>query len=244
MPAPRRKSRKKAPRDTAPPIPADPLKFEEAIDMFRERVPIAAEEFYALDDVARQRAFTVSNVAQADIIADVYDAIEKAIEDGTTLEDFADVIGPKLEAAWGVPNASRVDLIFRNNVGQAYTAGRYRQLTDPVVLEARPYWRFDGIHDDRQSTICRKLDGTIRPADDPWWNTHTPLLHHGCRSTITSLTEEEARAEGITTRAPKVPADEGFGLAPIPGQFESWKPNPSDYPPEVAPTLKDKLAED
>ena len=50
-------------------------------------------------------------------------------------------------------------------------------LSHPEVRKARPYWRFDSAGDDRVTEICEALDGTIRPADDPFWHTHTPPLH-------------------------------------------------------------------
>ena len=57
------------------------------------------------------------------------------------------------------------------------------------------------------------------PADDPWWDTHTPLLHFRCQCTKTALSQEEAEDEGIDTRGPDVDADEGFGARPAAIEF-------------------------
>jgi hypothetical protein len=72
-----------------------------------------------------------------------------------------------------------------------YGAGRYHQSV--AMADRRPYWRFDGIHDGRQSTICKPLTGVIRRWDDPWWKTRIPPLHFQCRSSFTTLTEAQAR---------------------------------------------------
>lgn len=70
--------------------------------------------------------------------------------------------------------------IFRTNVQSAYNAGAYQQRNDPAVRKRRPFWQFRAIQDARTSDLCRPLDGIVRPADDPWWKTHTPPLHHQC----------------------------------------------------------------
>jgi SPP1 gp7 family putative phage head morphogenesis protein len=221
-------------------IPADPKRFEEAIDAFRKRVPIRKDEWETLTRQEREYAFTVAEVAQADLVTDVYEAIDKAISAGTTLEEFKRDVGAKLEDAWGEPRAARVETIFRTNVLGAYNEGRHAILTAPAVKEARPYWRFDAVEDSRTSDICDELDGTILPADDPFWDSHTPPLHFQCRSVLTPLSEEEATDEGENDEAPDAEPDEGFGAAPS-REGEDWEPDLSEYPEEIADELGDRL---
>ena len=108
----------------------DPLRFEEAEDWFRERVPLTREDWDALDLRARQRAFTVSHLAHLDLVARVQRSLEEALIAGETFESWKLRIGPQLERAWGtqVRNpAWRLETIFRNNVQHAYSAGRYEE---------------------------------------------------------------------------------------------------------------------
>lgn len=219
--------------------PADPDRFEQAIRAFRRRVPITDPEFRRLTAAERRRAFWVAGVAQGRIVQEVFEAIDRAVRDGTTLDDFKKQAAPALLEAWGGEDAPRVETVFRTNVMGAYNGGRNEVLRDPVVVEARPYWRFDAVGDSRMSEICEALDGTVRPADDPWWKTHTPPLHHQCRSVITPLTAEEAEGEGVTVREPEAPEPgEGFGRPPEP---EDAEPDLGGFHPSIARILQRRL---
>lgn len=222
-------------------ITADPAKYEQAIHSLRRRVPMTREKWDALSAAEREFAFTVSNVAQADLVAETLEAVKKAMENGTTLADFKAEIGAQLEEAWGGPDPFRVETIFRTNVQSAYNAGRHEIISDPVVKEARPYWRFDAVEDDRITEVCEKADGTVLPADDPWWAEHTPPLHYNCRSQIVPLSVEEAERTGISERAPSAEPSDGFGLEPSDEGGEDWSPNTREYPRAVAEILRERL---
>jgi SPP1 gp7 family putative phage head morphogenesis protein len=128
--------------------------------------------------------------------------------------------------------------IFRTNVLGAYTSGRHEIFSSPAVKEARPVWRFDAIEDDRIDDECAEADGTVLPADDPWWSTHLPPLHMNCRCNFTALTPEEADDEGMTEDPPEAEADEGFGSPPA---DDEWSPNLSRFSPELRAVLADRL---
>lgn len=218
----------------------DPVEFDEAITWFRKRVAMTKAERERLAAEEKRKAFFVSNVAQADLVTQVWAAIDAAAKNGTTLTDFKAKIGPELRKAWGgtVENpAWRLETIFRTNLQNAYGAGRFRQARDPEVLNDRPVWMFDAILDGRETAVCRACDGVKRPADDAWWQSHTPPLHFNCRSGFITLTEKQAGK--ITLQAPTVPAADGFGSAP--GEDE-WVPEPSSYPPPIATVLQQKTA--
>lgn len=220
----------------------DPADFDEAVRAFRRRVPMPDWKWDALTEAEKEFAFKVSGAAQADLATQAWEAMDRAIKDGTTLDDFKKQVGGQLEAAWGKADPARLETIFRTNALGAYNAGRHEILNHPEVKKARPYWRFDGIDDDRQTEICEALDGTIRPADDPFWNTHTPPLHFNCRSVLVPLSQEEAEEEGIDEKSPEVDADDGFGKQPSgdePGA--GWEPDPKDYPGPIADVLEEKL---
>lgn len=164
-----------------PDVEDDPVKFAEAIRAFRARVPMTKDEWDDLDEAEREYSFTVAGAAQADLVTDVYEAVGRAIEDGTDFDDFKGAIGDSLEESWGGEEPGRLDTIFRNGVQGAYNAGRYEAATAPTVKAERPYWRFDAILDkDTTEDICRPIAEAhvILSADHPWWQGHYPPLHY------------------------------------------------------------------
>jgi SPP1 gp7 family putative phage head morphogenesis protein len=223
-------------------VTADPGKFREAIKAFGKRVPMPKAEFGLLDQQAREFAFTVAGAAQADLVAEVYEAIGRAIEEGTTLEDFKAEIGDRLAEAWGGENAPRVETIFRTNVQSAYSEGRYSVFSAPAVKDARPYFRYELIDDGTQSDDdpCLDCDGVVLPQDDQWWSEHLPPLHPNCRCSFTALSEEEARDEGIDTGGPDAEAADGFGGLPS-SEGSDWEPDAADYPAAVGDVLENVL---
>jgi len=225
-------------------ISDDPLKFDAAIEALRKKVAITDAEWAALEEAERQYAFKVANVAQIDVIADVFEAIQRAIDDGTTLDQFAADIGPALENAWGAQDAARIENVFRTNVMGAYNAGRHEE--QQAVSDTRPYWRADVVLDDRTSDdICDPIGraNVVLPVDHPWWQTHYPPLHYNCRTVVTSLTAEQAQREGISSNGPNVRALPGFGTPPAGSGGGDWEPEIRDYPPALRGALKDALDE-
>ena len=82
----------------APNEKVDPL---EAIDYFKGRLDLPDDVAKALDAESRAKAFWVSGITDVDILTDVHDALNRALEKGTTYEDFLAEVGDKLEDAWG-----------------------------------------------------------------------------------------------------------------------------------------------
>lgn len=211
-------------------VSANPVNPEEAIRWFRARVPLHKKEWRTLEERARRKAFTVAGAAQLDLLAEVWDSLSRALEEGTPYTEWAKEARTRLEDTWGRRNSARLEIIFRTNVQMAYSSGRWAQMTQPEVLLARPHWMYDAVLDDRTTPICRERHGTVRPAADPWWERNTPPLHFNCRSGIRPLTSKQAQARGITQQLPEEPPQKGFGNAP---QSWEWSPDPLDYDPRL-----------
>lgn len=194
-------------------------RFDDALAFFQARTPMPAEQFYALEAQARGKSFTVSNVAQMQMVQQALDSIDRALETGQDLQSWKEEIGPALRAAWGGDvehPAWRLETIFRTNVQTAFSHGRIRQMREPAVAGLRPFWLFDAIIDGRQTDICDARDGVLLPADDPWWLSNTPPLHFCCRSGIRSLRRSQAdRRGGVNPPDGDIDtAGDGFGAAP------------------------------
>jgi len=220
-------------------MPPSPEDFDKAAAWFRARIPVPDGDFGgALEELVGERAFKIAGITQLSLVADVWEALDDAIAKGETLDDFKRKIGDKLASAWGGEKPYRVEIIFRNWVQSAYSAGREDMMNHPAVRPYRPYGRYVATLDSSTSSLCRSIHGTVLPLDDLWWHTHTPPCHHGCRGCKVSLTEEQAREYGVTPFPPPATPAPGFGLPPqFPGE-----PDLSQYPPELLNVLARKRA--
>lgn len=199
------------PADGSVGAPSDPAMWRDAREWFARQHPAIPQH----ERDARARAFRVAGITSVNLVTEVHQAIERAIADGTTLDDFKREAGARLTEAWGAPNAARLETIFRTNVQAAYNAGRFAELNRPAMRAVRPFWKYVAILDGRTTATCAPLQGTIRPHDDDFWRTHWPPLHFNCRSTVVSLSRAEAARAGGATPVPKAkPPGEGFGTRP------------------------------
>lgn len=207
---------------------------EEAISWFRARVPITSGAWRRLSAAAKRRAFRVAGANRLSLVTDVWRAIDRALASGMPYEEFEKSVGERLTKAWGdsvARPATRLELIYRNNMQSAYSAGRWAQMTDPDVVSGRPFFLYDSVLDSHTSVLCTTLNGTLLEADDPFWRTYWPPNHHGCRSGVRSLTAAGAeRRGGVTESPPSLPPAKGWDSVP---SLDDWQPDSSAYPPEV-----------
>lgn len=197
---------------TTPP----PTRPADAIAWHRARVPMTEEAYKELSAQARQQAMTVAGATSLQLVTDVHEAIARAIESGTGLEEFKAAVGPSLTAAWvgtKTDPPSRLETIFRTTVQTAYNAGRHAEATDPDTLAMRPFWQFDAVVDGRTTSGCKVANGVVLPADHPWWQRNFPPRHFNCRATFHPLTRRQANALGVSSPPPVIAA-EGFGSPP------------------------------
>ena len=201
-------------------IMPEAIPFEEAAGFLAARVPLSKEEFDALEKQLRFRAFTVARLTELDAINRVKEKLVKVIEEGKTFQQFMAEAGEDellKRAGFHRSNPWYWETVFRTNLQTAYNAGRRLQLMkDPDVL----YYEFVGIRDRRQTEICRRRSGVVRPAGDAWWQRNWPPLHFNCRSCVRPIYREEVeRGEVKVTRKDKLkklPAPlEGFGHDPL-----------------------------
>ena len=124
------------------------MTFEEAVSYFKERVPVTAAKFYAIAEEYRGLAFTVSGYTKAQMLKRFYDDLLAALEEGNTLSEFRANMNEFLEAeGYEGLDPLQADNIFRTNIQTAYNVGHYEQMTDPDVMQLRPYWMYDAVND-------------------------------------------------------------------------------------------------
>lgn len=193
------------------------LPFEEAVLFLKKKNVLPSDQYYKLSDKARFRAFTVSRLADADMMERVKTLLSENLESGGGLKEFLEKTDTEILDGLGLAGNGGGwywENVYRTNVQTAYNAGRALgfEAVKPVALE------LVGIGDMRQTEICRSLtQPPVRKLyDDPFWKTHWPPFHFGCRTTIRAIYDPaELDEEPITVDVPEEKPAQGFGTYPI-----------------------------
>jgi SPP1 gp7 family putative phage head morphogenesis protein len=173
-----------------------PLAMKEARQFWADKVKLSPGQYSKLSAEAKLRAFAVSGIAKGDELSTVFSALQKALDDGTTFEEFKRQTGEIFERrGWSGKSAWRVDNIFRTNIQTAYNVGRYQQMAR--VAQSRPYWMYDAVNGSRTRLHHRALDGKVFPADHPFWDRWYPPNGFRCRCGVRSLSERQVKARGL-----------------------------------------------
>ncbi|GAB0057425.1 hypothetical protein SIID45300_01753 [Candidatus Magnetaquicoccaceae bacterium FCR-1] len=196
------------------------LPFKEAIDHFRGKVSVSTEHWDDLMNEQHDVGFMVAGATKADVLDDLREAVDKAIAEGTTLKEFREDFDKTVaEHGWDYFGGRdwRTRLIFETNLFNAYQAGRYRQMSDPDVLEMRPFWQYKHYPQPHPREQHAAWNGLVLPAKDPWWSTHYPPNGFRCHCTVFSLSESDVEREGLKVSGAPFDAggvDKGFAYAP------------------------------
>jgi len=228
-----------------------PMPYKEAIDFFKNKVSLTPEEFSKLEQEYKSLAFTISGIAKLDILNDILRELQKVLEEGTTFKEWRDNVNKMLEQkGWKGLSPYRADNIFRTNIQTAYSVGAYRRMTDPDMVEKRPYWMYDAVNDSRTRPTHLALDGKVFPVDHPFWDTWYPPNGYRCRCGVQSLSERDVIRRGleVSDEVPQMvepPGQMARPLVPDPGFAHNpaktaWEPDIGKYPPELQKAYKER----
>ncbi|WP_339615237.1 PBECR2 nuclease fold domain-containing protein [uncultured Gilvimarinus sp.] len=177
--------------------------FSEQIEFFKRKLNIPTRGWTDIYGRHHDYAFMVAGANRDALLGDFRTAVEKAIADGGTLEqfrtDFDDIVA---RHGWDYNGGRnwRTRVIYETNLFSSYSAGRYEQ------LQQFEYWRYrhsDAVETPRPQH--QAWDGMVLRRDDPWWTTHFPINAWGCQCYVEGLTEDDLTDEGITVdQAPEV----------------------------------------
>ena len=165
-------------------------------------------------DFFKAQGMTIANTTKADLLGEMKGAIRRSMETGSTLESFRKEARSIYESAGYTALAPHhIDTIYRTNMQSAYQAGRYKQMTDPAVIAARPYWRYVSVMDGRTRPPHAAMNGKIYRYDDPIWQSWYPPNGFNCRCTVVTVSGSEMTREGwkVEKDPPAGWPDEGFG---------------------------------
>lgn len=187
---------------------------EEAIRYFESKGFAISFKWQDVWAEAHAKAFTVASVARLDILQDIRGALDQALKNGETLQDFQNRLQPVLEAKgwWGKGrivdkstgeiegkrlNPRRLETIYRTNLQSAYMAGRYQaQLAN---AEFRPWWEYVAVLDTRTRPRHRAMHGRVFRYDDPFWRAFYPPNGWNCRCRVRTRSQRDIERQGIQT---------------------------------------------
>lgn len=158
------------------------------------------------------RAFMVAGAVKADILADLATMVDKAVSQGTTLEEFRrDFKAMVAQKGWQISKAGqgtkkgeawRTKVIYKTNMATSYAAGRWAQLREagyPFIV----YKHGGSLHPREQHL---GWDGLVLEADHPFWTTHAPPNGWGC-SCFVSGARSRAAAKRVGGKPDKTLPD-------------------------------------
>lgn len=180
------------------------LPWEEALKAFLERIPNRENELERMIRGYAQRSDAARKLALEQIQAFVKESLARHIEEGGTFGDFAsDIESGKVSLGITADDPSYLKMVFRTNVQQAYGAGRFRALTDPEVIDERPYVQYRTVGDARVSEAHAVLDRGIYYASSPEWWRIAPPNRWNCRCSMVSLSRSEIVGQRVLGTVPR-----------------------------------------
>jgi SPP1 gp7 family putative phage head morphogenesis protein len=169
---------------------------QQAVDYFRSK---GLRESFNYDDLLAEEhaaAFTVAKMADIDLLRDVHESLQQALQDGMRFQDWADMLRPTLQAKgwWGrkavrdpvtgativteLGSARRLETIFRTNMQSAYAVGQWQQIK--AQQTDAPYLMYDAVDDFRTRAQHAAWDNKVLPVSSQWWDTHSPPNGYNC----------------------------------------------------------------
>ncbi len=180
-----------------PLVESKPLPPKEAMAFWDGKVSLTKNEWSALTDEQKARAFVVAGLAKGDLLDAVRTSLGDVLKDGQTFEGWKTGVAAQGLAGLGFSDV-RLETIFRTNLQSAYQAGRYAQMQR--VAQDRPYWRYTAVNDSRTRPTHRGMHGLVYPVDHPFWDTYYPPNGYRCRCSVQSLSADQVKARGYEVR--------------------------------------------
>lgn len=195
----------------------------DAVAVFQQRGQL--ETTYSWQDLwhhEHARAFTVSRLANVQLLEQMRAEIDSAIKNGTRFDEFAKAMRPRLEAAgwWGKREViesstgeihtttfdpQRLRLIYDTNTRQSYAAGRWQRAERSA--HRFPFLLYRTAQDERVRASHRRWNNLVLPIGHPFWDAHYPPNGWRCRCMAFPVDQRDidrrrAAGDDIRTEAP------------------------------------------
>lgn len=164
-----------------------------------------------------QIAFTVAKAMKTDLLQDIKQSLEDALEKGVPFQKWKENLQPILERKgwWGkkelvnphtglkeevqLGSPRRLSIIYDTNVRMAYAAGHWEAFEENK--KAAPFLRYVCVMDGRTREEHRQWHNTVLPVDHPFWETHYPPNGWRCRCSVIAYSQYDLDKEGLSVTA-------------------------------------------
>uniref|UniRef100_A0A6H1ZD07 Putative capsid morphogenesis protein n=1 Tax=viral metagenome TaxID=1070528 RepID=A0A6H1ZD07_9ZZZZ len=195
----------------------------EAIEYFRQKGFAVGFDYRDVWQGQHQSAFTVAKAMQLDLLQDIRAEVDRALAEGTTLQDFQKRLMPNLQTKgwWGrqdrldpltgevrdvqLGSPRRLKVIYDTNLRTAHSEGQWQRIQDRKA--AFPYLQYDGGNSENPRLQHSAWDGLVLSVDDPFWQSHMPIKEWGCKCRVIPMTAGQLQRQGMqVSESPKVPS--------------------------------------
>lgn len=176
---------------------------EKAVEFFRQKGYKIGFDHRDVWQAEHQAAFTVAKAMQLDLLRDIREQVDAAIELGLPFEEFRDTLKPNLvrRGWWGratmtdpltgetkevqLGSTRRLKVIYDTNLRQAHAEGQWARIQE--AKESFPYLMYDHTPSAHERKEHAAWDGLVLRADDSWWQSHYPVRAWGCKCRVIQL---------------------------------------------------------
>jgi len=194
------------------PIEFKNLPDKEAIKYFTSKGYTFGFDWRDVSAQTHAHAFTVAKVTRLDILQDIQSAMDDAIKNGLTPQQFKNNLAPILKAKgwWGrkemmdpltgefknvqLGSHRRLKTIFDTNMRTSHAAGKWERMQRTKA--SRPYLRYVAVQDGKSRPQHQSWHGTVLPIDHQFWVTHFPPNGFYCRCTGQQLSDRDLKRYG------------------------------------------------
>ena len=158
-------------------------------------------------------AFTVAKATSLDVLRDIREEVQAALDQGQTFETFKRDLRPRLQARgwWGrsvmtdpatgeerevtLGTPRRLRTIYDANLRSARAAGQWERIQR--TKRAMPYLAYRLGPSERHRPHHAAKEWLVLPVDDPFWSSWYPPNGWGCKCWVMQITRARAEALGI-----------------------------------------------
>lgn len=186
----------------------------EAVDYFRQKGYRIGFDHRDVWQQEHQAAFTVAKAMQLDLLMEIREQVDAALELGTTFAEFKANLKPNLvkRGWWGkammsdpltgdskevqLGSTRRLKTIYDTNLRTAHAEGQWQRIQEAKA--ALPYLMYDHTPSAHERPEHKAWDGIVLPVDDPWVQAHYPVKAWGCKCRMIQLGQRQLDRMGLT----------------------------------------------